>query len=156
VTRAAVLLWAAAALFGCMGTTQRREDVLIENSRTFNDDWRWGRWDAMAGAMVREEGTAFLTRAQNLESELMLADFEVTSINFQSGSETATVIARFEWYLKRDPTVRNTTIEQLWKFQDGRWMVAKLRRTRGDRFGLVTEPASPLPSGVPAAPAPAP
>jgi hypothetical protein len=139
-------LLACAALSACLGTTQRREDVLLENARTFNDDWRWGRWDAAAGAMVREEGAAFLTRTQTMEGELVLADFEVTSINFQGGSETATVVARFEWYLKHDPVVRNTTIEELWKYQDGRWQVAKLRRTRGDRFGLVTEPAAPQPA----------
>jgi hypothetical protein len=142
-------LLACVALFvgtGCLTTTQRREDALLENARIFNDDWRWGRWDALAGSMVRDEGTAFLARAQSLESQLVLADFEVTSINFEDGSDSAKVLARFEWYLKNDPVVRNTTVEQLWKYQDGRWQVAKLRRTRGDRFGLVTEPAAVQPA----------
>lgn len=130
-------------LAGCAAGTPRREEVLIQNARAFNDDLRWGRWDAMAGTMPREEALAFLERARALEPELVVADFEVGSIDFQPGSEAANVTARFEWYLKRDPVIRNTTILQRWEFQEGRWQVTKLRRTRGDRFGLITEPARP-------------
>lgn len=138
---ALTLTFVLAALTGAAcGTTQRREEVLIQNARSFNDDWRWARWDAMAGAMPKDEATAFLSRAQTLEPELVVADFEVTSITFGQQSNQATVVARFEWYLKRDPRVQNTTVEQLWEFRDARWQVTKLRRTRGDRFGLVTEP----------------
>ena len=137
-------LVAALAGLGCLGTTQRSEEVLMQSARTFNDDWRWARWDAMAGAMPKEDGTSFLERAQSLEPELVLADFEVTSITFAPGSRGATVIARFEWYLKHDPRVRNTTVEEHWENLEGRWKVTKLRRTRGDRFGLVLEPATPV------------
>jgi hypothetical protein len=133
----------AAAALGCFGTAQRREEVLVQNARSFNDDWRWGRWDTMAGAMPREDGTAFLARAQSLEPELVVADFEVTSITFAKQSSQATVVAKFEWYLKRDPRIQTTTVEQLWEFLENRWQVTKLRRTRGDRFGLVLEPVAP-------------
>jgi hypothetical protein len=144
----AVAVMAAAAC--AVTTSQRREEVLIQNARSFNDDWRWGRWNTMAGMMPAEDGAAFLARAQALESELVLADFEVMSIDFLDASQAAKVVAKFEWYLKRDPTVRNTTVEQRWENKDGRWQVVQLRRTRGDRFGLVTEPlASPTPAPKP-------
>ena len=149
----AVGLWLVAASGCAVTTTQRREELLVQNARAFNDDWRWARWDAMAGVMPKQDGTAFLARVQSLESELVVADFEVTSINFLDESKAANVVARFEWYLKRDPRIRNTTIEQRWENDDGRWQVTKLRRTHGDRFGLVTEPASSDP-GAATAPAP--
>jgi hypothetical protein len=103
----------------------------------------------MAGVMPREDGTAFLARAQSLEGELVVADFEVTSINFIEESKAAMVVAKFEWYLKRDPRIRKTTVEQRWENRDGRWQVMKLRRTRGDRFGLVTEPLAGTPAPAP-------
>jgi hypothetical protein len=140
---------------GCVtvGGAQRREELLVQNARAFNDDWRWARWDAMAGVMPKEDAAAFLGRAQSLESELVVADFEVTSINFLDESKAAKVIAKFEWYLKRDPRVRTTTVEQRWENADGRWQVVKLRRTRGDRFGLVTEPLADPVTAAPVGPA---
>ncbi len=133
----------------CMGTTQRREDDLKRHALTFNDDWRWARWDSMAGSMSAEEATGFLSRAQTLEPELVVADFEVTSINFLEQSKRANVVAKFEWYMKRDARIKRTTVEQLWENREGRWLVIKIRRTRGDRFGLVIEPEP-----TPAPPAP--
>lgn len=132
----------SASVTACFGTNQRRQEVLVQNARAFNDDWRWGRWDSMAGAMPREDATAFLSRAQTLEPELVVADFEVTSITFSDQASRAVVVAKFEWYMKRDPVIKNTTVEQLWQFLDNRWQVTKIRRTRGDRFGLVLEPAT--------------
>jgi hypothetical protein len=154
---ASVVLGLLLAAVGCvtMPGAPRREELLIQSARAFNDDWRWARWDSMTGVMPKDDATAFLARAQTLESELVVADFEVTSINFLDESKTAKVVAKFEWYLKRDPVIHNTTVEQRWENTDGRWQVVKLRRTRGDRFGLVTEPATPDPTTTdPTTPAP--
>jgi hypothetical protein len=144
MTRLFPLLGLLALAAGCMATTQRREDALVRQARMFNDDWRWARWDAMTSSMSKEDADAFRRRVEALEDELVLADFEVTSVTFASGSDQATVVSKFEWFLKRDPRVRVTTVEQRWEHRDGDWKVVALRRTRGDRFGLVTEPiASP-------------
>ena len=62
------------------------------------------------------------------------------------------MVAKFEWYHKRDPRVRATTVEQRWEHRDGDWRVVKLRRTRGERFGLVTEPIASTDAGAPAPP----
>jgi hypothetical protein len=152
MTRSRLALLVAAALLaaGCMSTTQRREDTLVRQARIFNDDWRWSRWDAMTTAMSREDAAAFRGRVEAVEDELVLADFEVTSVTFAPGSDAATVLARFEWYYKRDPRLRNTTVEQRWEHRDGDWKVVKLRRTRGDRLGLVTEPIASPDAGPPA------
>jgi hypothetical protein len=42
----------ALALAGCLSATQRREDDLIREARTFNDDLRWARWEAMCAAWI--------------------------------------------------------------------------------------------------------
>jgi hypothetical protein len=140
IRRGALMLAWTLVLGACFGTSQRRQEVLVQNARAFNDDWRWGRWDSMAGVMPSEDATAFLSRAQTLEPELVVADFEVTSITFAEQASRAVVVAKFEWYLKRDPVIKNTTVEQLWQFLENRWQVTKIRRTRGERFGLVLEP----------------
>jgi hypothetical protein len=84
----------------------------------------------------------------------VLADYEVTSLTFAPGSNAAAVVARIEWYFNRDPRLRHTVVEQAWEYQHGRWLVTKLRRARGDRFGLVTEPLRPATDAGPADAAP--
>jgi hypothetical protein len=145
---AAVALLALA----CMTPTQRREDTLIREARTFNDDMRWARWDQLSGSLPRDEARLFLSRASAVGDDLVLADYEVTSINFAPGSEAATVGVNFQWYDRRLSIVHSTSLEQRWEFRDGRWLVAKQRRVRGDRFPLVAEPVTP--PATPPAPAP--
>jgi hypothetical protein len=134
---------AIALLGGCFSASQRREEVLIKQARMFNDDWRWARWEAMATAMPPEDAAAFQQRVQALDEQLVLADYQVLNIEFDADAQGANVSAWFEWYLKRDPTVRKTTVLQRWEQRNGQWQVIKIRRTRGDRLGLVTEPVAP-------------
>jgi uncharacterized protein involved in type VI secretion and phage assembly len=156
VGRRGVLLALVLAASGCLSTTQRREDTLVRTARMFNDDWRWARWDAMTSSMTRDDAAAFRKRVEAIEDELVLSDYEVTSVTFATGSQTATVVARFEWYYKRDPRVRVTTVEQKWEHQDGGWQVVGLRRARGERFGLVTEPIASPPAEAAASAPPTP
>lgn len=137
-----IALLAAFSLVGCFTASQRREDLLIKQARMFNDDWRWARWEAMATAMPAQDAIAFRKRVQALEEQLVLANYEVELIEFDADKQGATVSAWFEWYLKRDPIVRKTTVAERWEQRDGQWQVVSIRRTRGDRFGLVTEPAA--------------
>jgi hypothetical protein len=127
---------------GCFAASQHREELLIKQARMFNDDWRWARWEAMATAMPQEDAVAFQRRVQAVEEQLVLADYQVTEIAFDADKQGANVSAWFEWYLKRDPTVRKTTVAERWEQRNGQWQVVKIRRTRGDRFGLITEPAA--------------
>jgi len=141
---AALAVALAAGIFtaGCFAASQHREELLIKQARMFNDDWRWARWEAMATAMPREDAVAFQERVQAVEEQLVLANYEVIKIEFDADKQGATVSAWFEWYLKRDPIVRKTTVAERWEQRNGQWQVVKIRRTRGDRFGLVTEPAA--------------
>jgi len=106
----------------------------------FNDDFRWGRWDILGQSMTPEENALFQERKNLVDDNLVLADYEVTSIKFLQSSQAATVDVKLEWYKKNDPIVRQATLQQRWEFRGGRWMMIKQRRVRGDRFPLVPEP----------------
>ena len=136
------LAFLALALLGCLSATQRREDDLIRDARMFNDDLRWARWDQMGATMPPDEKRFFLARVELVGTDLVMCDFEVKSVNFDTGSNAATVSAYVEWYMKTDPNVRHVTLEQRWESRNGRWLMVKQRRSHGDRFPLVTEPLS--------------
>jgi hypothetical protein len=130
-----------------MTPTQRREDTLIREARGFNDDLRWGRYEQMHLSLPPEEAALLSSRAAALGDDMVIADYEVTSISFAPGSEAATVIVKFDWYSKRFNIVKNSTVEQKWEQQGGQWLVVKQRRLRGERFPLIPEP---LPTPPPA------
>jgi hypothetical protein len=130
-----------ACCFGCMTPTQRREDDLVYNARMWNDDFRWGRWNIVGQSLTPEENTLFQERTNLVGKDLVIADYEVTSVRFLEESRAATVEVALEWYKKGDPTVRQATLQQRWEQRGGRWMMIRQRRVRGDRFPLVPEQA---------------
>jgi hypothetical protein len=134
----------AALALGCaMTPTQRREDTLIREARQFNDDFRWGRYETLSASLPHDEAQLFMERANAVGDDLVLADYEVNSINFGKDSEVAKVNVSLQWYSRRDPIVHSTVLEQRWELRDGRWLVAHQRRLRGDRFPLIPEPVAP-------------
>lgn len=156
VTATAWAMAFALIALGCMTPTQRREDDLIRDARMFNDDFRWGRWDALGQSMPPDENALFQDRKNLIDGELVIVDYEVTSVRFGQPSETATVEVRMEWYKKNDPSVRQATLQQRWELRGGRWMMMRQRRLRGDRFPLVPETAANSTSAKIAAPGEAP
>jgi hypothetical protein len=133
----------------CLAPTARREDTLVREARTFNDDLRWARYDQLSASLPADEAQRFLARAHAVGDDLVLADYEVTSINFAPNSQAATVAVTVQWYSRSATTLHSTTLEQRWEVRDGRWLVARLRRVRGDRFPLVAEPVTPAPRPAP-------
>ncbi len=142
------LLLAAA---GCVTPTQRREEDLMLNARMWNDDFRWGRWDIVGQSMTPDENELFQERRREVDEDLVIVDYEVTSVRFLQQSQAATVEVNLEWYRKTDPSVRRAALQQRWEHRNGRWMMIKQRRIRGDRFPLVPEPARPDAAPSPAA-----
>jgi hypothetical protein len=141
-------------LAGCLSAAQRREDDFMRDARMFNDDLRWARWDSMGASMPAEDRRLLLERVDLVGNDLVMCDYEVKSVHFDTGSSGASVTVAIEWYLKNDPSLRKATLEQKWESRNGRWMMTKQRRSHGDRFPLVTEPvAKPAPTAtVPIAP----
>ena len=130
------------ALAGCFSASQRREEDLMREARQFNDDLRWGRWDQVGSTMPAEDKRLFMERVDLVGNDLEMSDYEVKSIHFDHGSSEATVTVAIAWFSKRDPTLRNATLEQRWESHHGHWIVTKQRRSHGDRFPLVNEPAA--------------
>lgn len=130
----------------CMTPTQRREDQLIQDARTWNDDFRWARWDVVGQSMTPEENTLFQERRDLIGKDLVIADYEVTSVHFLPGSRAATVDVTLQWYKKNDLIVREGTLRQRWEERAGRWLMISQRRIHGDRFPLVPEPAEAQPA----------
>lgn len=139
--RMALAMALSLCALACMTPTQRREDDLVHDARMWNDDFRWARWDIVGQSLTPEENALFQERRNLVGNDLVIADYEVTSVHFLPGSHAALVEVSLEWFRKSDPSVRQATLQQRWEQRSGRWMMIKQRRARGDRFPLVPEPA---------------
>jgi len=82
--------------------TQRREDDLMRDARMFNDDLRWARWDSMGASMPAEDKRLFLERVESGGNDLVMCDYEVKSVHFDTGSSGDRDVT-IEWYAKNDP-----------------------------------------------------
>ncbi|MDX2023423.1 MAG: hypothetical protein SF187_24520 [Deltaproteobacteria bacterium] len=141
VLRGGLAAGVLASTQACISPGQQKQDQLLRSSREFNNDIRWARYDTAAGYFEATEGLRFLKRADLVEDELVIADHEMTSIKFDQPPVKAKTVAHFEWYTKRDPVIRKTSVEQTWEIVGGDWRVTSQRRLRGDRFPLVPESA---------------
>jgi hypothetical protein len=140
-------LVALVLLAACAVTpVQRREETLMREAHTFNDDLRWQRYESLHESMPLEEAQLLSARAAAMGDDMAMGDCEVLSVAFDPGSEKARVQVRLSWYSKRESTLRDATLEQRWEYQGGRWLMTKQRRLRGARFPLVTEPVAPPPA----------
>jgi hypothetical protein len=131
-----------AGALGCFSATQRREEDLVRDARQWNDDFRWGRWSILGQSMPADENALFQERLKLVDDDLVMADYEVLGIKFLQSSEAAIVDVRLQWYGKAEPTVHQATLQQRWERRNGRWLMVKQRRVRGDRFPLVPEPVA--------------
>jgi hypothetical protein len=123
----------------------------MREARTWNDDFRWERWDIVGQSMTPEENALFQARKNLVDADLVIADYEVTSVRFLQNSQAAIVDVTLQWYKKSDPTLRQAAMQQRWELRGGRWMMIKQRRVRGDRFPLVPEPVEEKkPATIPA------
>jgi hypothetical protein len=129
-----------AAAIGCMGPMQRREDGLTRAAVEFNNELRWGRYEQVARFLSPDESQALLLRKRDLGEDFVIADNELTLVQFVPGSEKATVITEIAWYNQRRALMNKSTIEPRWEWTDGRWLLATQRRVHGVRFPLVPEP----------------
>lgn len=141
---------AASGFSGCITPGQQRQDTLLRLSREFNNDLRWGRYDTAVAHFQPAEAQRFLKRVDLVGEELVIADHEMTSIKFEEPALKARTVAVFEWYTKRDPVLRKTSVSQDWLFEEGVWRVTKQVRLRGPRFPLVPEIATEAPDPAPA------
>ena len=133
-------------LSGCLTPTQRREESLMLEARQWNDDFRWGRWDVVMQSMPQEERRLFQARQALVGKDLVMADYDVTTITFLQGSQAATLNVGVQWYRQSNPIVHSTSLVQRWEQRNGRWTMVKQRRVSGDRFPLVPEPVEQKPT----------
>ena len=82
----------------------------------------------------------FIDKHANLEEDLEIADFEMSSIELDKKKQTATARVDYTWSLKTRGIVEKTTTKQKWEKQDTDWVLASEERVKGAPLVLFEEP----------------
>jgi hypothetical protein len=126
------------ACIGALGYSQM--DQLTTAAREYNEDVRWGRYDQAAKHVPSDTRQRFIDKHSNLEDDLEIADFEMSSINLDKKKGTATARIEYTWSLKTQGIVEKTTTSQKWEKKDHEWVLASEERVKGHPLVLFEEP----------------
>ena len=138
-----ILLAAAAlaSLTACIGALgYSTMDQITTAAREYNEDVRWGRYDKAAKHVPADTRQRFIDKHANLDDDLEIADFEMSSVEVDKKKQTATARIDYTWSLKTRGIVEKTTTKQKWERKDSEWILASEERVKGAPLVLFEEP----------------
>jgi hypothetical protein len=139
--RLAVLLAAgtmAGTASGCM-TGDGMQTKLRDASTEYNKSLRWRDLDRAAEWLPADSQQAFLARQDEYAKELVVLDYELTRLDLDKRTGVAASRAQLWWHTDDSTVVETTTVDQLWQFHEGKFVLVDERRGGGTRLGLFAE-----------------
>src|SRR6185312_12758017 len=135
---AAIALVPLTACIAALGYSSM--DQITTAAREYNEDVRWGRYDQAAKHVPSDTRQRFIDQHANLDDDLEIADFEMSSIELDKKKQTATARIDYTWSLKTQGIVEKTTTKQKWERKDSEWILASEERVKGAPLVLFEEP----------------
>lgn len=128
----------AAPLSACAASDGMVEK-LYDTTRAYNRSLRWGDWDRAATHLPAQSVDAFVEAHQAVEEKLVVIDYEMSRIEVDKQSGIAGSQVRISWHTETELVVRETMVEHLWQWHEGRWVLVEERRSGGKPLGIFAE-----------------
>ncbi len=138
ITRAAVLLLAVAGT--ACATGDGMQNKLRDATSAYNRSVRWGDFDRAADHLPGSSQPAFLAHHDEIGEVLVIVDYELTRLDLDKQSGIAASRAEISWHTDRRLIVETTTVDQLWQWHDGRFVLVDERRSGGVPLAIFAEP----------------
>lgn len=123
--RLAILLVSSGCLAGA-STRERFMEALYD----YNDAMRWGQY-RNATAYVPPDARAALVADGRSRADVQIADYELVQVDISEDKLTALVLVDVSWMLRSEGLMRQSSFEQSWERQDGRWSMVAEKRVAG-------------------------
>jgi hypothetical protein len=134
----ATLLTGTVALSGCAAQDGMIEK-LYDSTRAYNRSLRWGDWDRAAEHLPQASTNAFIETHQALEDRLVVLDYEMTRMEIDKLNGVAASQVEISWHTADHLVVRTTTVNHLWQWYEGRWVLVDERRSAGKPLAIFPE-----------------
>ena len=120
-------------------TADGMQTKLYDATAGYNRSLRWGDYDRAAGFLPGPSQPGFLEHLDDVEDELVIVDYELTRLDLDKASGIAASRAEITWHTDRRLIVETTSVDQLWQFHDGRFVLVDERRSGGTPLGIFVE-----------------
>jgi hypothetical protein len=134
----ALAVLVAGSISGCM-TGDGMQTKLRDASTEYNKSLRWRDLDRAAEWLPADSQQAFLARQDEYAKELIVLDYELTRLDLDKRTGVAASRAQIWWHTDDSTVVETTTVDQLWQFHEGKFVLVDERRGGGTRLGLFAE-----------------
>ncbi|MFV8751290.1 hypothetical protein ACNOYE_12165 [Nannocystaceae bacterium ST9] len=125
-------------LLGCAASDGMIEK-LYDSTRAYNRSLRWGDWDRAASYLPQKSVDEFVEAHQAVEEKLVVIDYEMARIEVDKQTGIAASQVRISWHTESELIVRETTVNHLWQWHEGRWVLVDERRSGGKPLGIFAE-----------------
>jgi hypothetical protein len=114
-------------------------DKLYDATRAYNRSLRWGDWDRAAEHLPQASVDAFIDMHQAVEDKLVVLDYQMTRIEVDKIAGIAASQVSISWHTETNLVVRETVVDHLWQWNDGRWVLVDERRSGGKPLAIFAE-----------------
>lgn len=114
---AALALGGSLSVGACSAAVRTPETVVEEQIHTFHQHMRWGRYDEAASFLPEDNREPFLDELE-AEGDWRITEYEVESIELETGNTEATVIVWTQFYALPSTIVDEKTWRERWVYDD--------------------------------------
>jgi hypothetical protein len=137
-------LLAVTLLAGTVGTTgcatsDGMIDKLYDSTRVYNRSLRWGDWDRAAEYLPQASTDAFIDSHQAVEDRLVVIDYQMTRLEVDKPNGVAASQVEISWHTTDHLVVRTTTVDHVWQWHEGRWVLVDERRSGGKPLAIFAD-----------------
>ncbi|HLT39673.1 MAG TPA: hypothetical protein VK034_25495, partial [Enhygromyxa sp.] len=144
VSLATALLAGSLANAGCAASDGMIEK-LYDSTRAYNRSLRWGDWDRAAEYLPQVSADAFIESHQAVEDRLVVLDYQMTRLEIDKVNGIASSQVEISWHTDDHLVVRTTTVNHLWQWYEGRWVLVDERRSGGKPLAIFADVADDQP-----------
>jgi len=123
---------------GC-AATDGMVDKLYDSTRAYNRSLRWGDWDRAAEHLPKASANAFMDSHQAVEDRLVVLDFEMSRLEVDKINGVAASQVHISWHTDNNLVVRTTTVNHVWQWHEGQWVLVDERRSGGKPLAIFAE-----------------
>lgn len=128
-----------ASLAACGAAAQHPEESISEQVRLYNEDLRWGRFEAAATHLPEKHRSDRIDEWDQSGKDLKITDFEIVRID-PRGTDGARAQVKVSWYLESEQILRETSAVELWERKGKLWTLVDEQRLRGHEMPGLREP----------------
>src|SRR5690606_20642477 len=116
-----------------------------DSTRAYNRSLRWGDWDRAAEYLPQVSADAFIESHQAVEDRLVVLDYQMTRLEIDKVNGIASSQVEISWHTDDHLVVRTTTVNHLWQWYEGRWVLVDERRSGGKPLAIFADVADDQP-----------